>query len=123
MTMQTQYKTEEQPQVQQGFPSEPKVNDIIALTARLAQVLAEEADYLEAMNIKKVGELTTRGLMTPAGLAAFARREDARSGVYSFDTEAMGAVEAAARSFGPLPSGFSDDVLPVIFSFDPRLIR
>ena len=46
-----------------------------------------------------------------------------RSGVYSFDTEAMGAVEAAARSFGPLPAGFSDDVLPVIFSFDPRLIR
>jgi protein TonB len=46
-----------------------------------------------------------------------------RSGVYSFDTEAMGAVEAAARSFGPLPTGFSDDVLPVIFSFDPRLIR
>jgi len=33
------------------------------------------------------------------------------------------AVEAAARSFGPLPAGFSDDVLPVIFSFDPRLIR
>lgn len=46
-----------------------------------------------------------------------------RSGVYSFDTEAMGAVEAAARSFGPLPAGFVDDVLPVIFSFDPRLIR
>ena len=46
-----------------------------------------------------------------------------RSGVFSFDTEAMGAVEAAARSFGPLPAGFSDDVLPVIFSFDPRLIR
>ena len=50
-------------------------------------------------------------------------RLTARSGVYSFDTEAMGAVEAAARSFGPLPAGFSDDVLPVIFSFDPRLIR
>jgi periplasmic protein TonB len=46
-----------------------------------------------------------------------------RSGVYSFDTEAMGAVEAAARSFGPLPTGFNDDVLPVIFSFDPRLIH
>ncbi|MFL5605713.1 MAG: TonB C-terminal domain-containing protein [Gemmatimonadaceae bacterium] len=48
-----------------------------------------------------------------------------RSGVYSFDTEAMGAVDAAAgsRAFGPLPQGFADDVLPVIFSFDPRLIR
>ncbi len=48
-----------------------------------------------------------------------------RSGVYAFDTEAMGAVDAAAnaRAFGPLPAGFADDVLPVIFSFDPRLIR
>ena len=48
-----------------------------------------------------------------------------RSGVFAFDTEAMGAVDAAAsaRAFGPLPPGFADDVLPVIFSFDPRLIR
>jgi outer membrane biosynthesis protein TonB len=48
-----------------------------------------------------------------------------RSGVYAFDTEAMGAVDAAAgaRAFGPLPPGFPDDVLPVTFSFDPRLIR
>ena len=48
-----------------------------------------------------------------------------RSGAFSFDADAMGAVEAAARAnaFGPLPQGFTDDVLPVIFSFDPRLIR
>ena len=48
-----------------------------------------------------------------------------RSGAYAFDLEAQGAIEAAAssRAFGALPSGFSDDVLPVTFSFDPRLIR
>jgi len=48
-----------------------------------------------------------------------------RSGNFSFDLEAQGAVEAAAnaRAFGPLPSGFPDDVLPVIFSFDPSVIR
>jgi protein TonB len=46
-----------------------------------------------------------------------------RSGSFTFDLEAQGAIEAAAAKFGPLPSGFSDDVLPVIFSFDPRLIR
>lgn len=48
-----------------------------------------------------------------------------RSGVYGFDLEAQGAVEAAAgaKAFGPLPEGFTDDVLPVIFSFDPTLIR
>lgn len=48
-----------------------------------------------------------------------------RSGAFEFDLEAQGAVEAAGRSgsFGPLPDGFSDDVLTVIFSFDPQLIR
>jgi len=50
-------------------------------------------------------------------------RLSTRSGSFSFDQDAMGAVEAASRSFGPLPQGFTDDVLPVIFSFDPRLIR
>lgn len=46
-----------------------------------------------------------------------------RSGSFTFDLEAQGAIEAAATKFGPLPSGFRDDVLPVIFSFDPRLLR
>ena len=48
-----------------------------------------------------------------------------RSGSYAFDLDAQGAVESAAQAnaFGPLPRGFPDDVLPVIFSFDPRLIR
>ena len=46
-----------------------------------------------------------------------------RSSVYSFDQDALAAVELASRAFGPLPPGFSDDVLPIIFSFDPRLIR
>ncbi len=48
-----------------------------------------------------------------------------RSGSYAFDLECQGAVEAAAasRAFGPLPAGYPDDVLPVIFSFDPRMLR
>lgn len=46
-----------------------------------------------------------------------------RSGSFTFDLEAQGAVESAATAFGPLPGGFRDDVLPVMFSFDPRLIR
>jgi protein TonB len=46
-----------------------------------------------------------------------------RSSVFSFDQDALAAVELASRAFGPLPQGFTDDVLPVIFSFDPRLIR
>jgi periplasmic protein TonB len=48
-----------------------------------------------------------------------------RSGVYAFDLEAQGSIEAAAgaHAFGPLPAGFTDDILPVIFSFDPSLIH
>ncbi|HET7564238.1 MAG TPA: TonB C-terminal domain-containing protein [Gemmatimonadaceae bacterium] len=48
-----------------------------------------------------------------------------RSGLYEFDLDAEGAVEQAGnvRAFGPLPSGFADDVLPVIFSFDPRVLH
>ena len=48
-----------------------------------------------------------------------------RSGAYAFDLEAQGAVEAAgsSRAFGPLPDGFPDDVLPVVFSFDPKVLR
>lgn len=48
-----------------------------------------------------------------------------RSGAYAFDLECLGAVEAVGqrRSFGPLPAGFNDDVLPVVFSFDPSVLR
>ncbi len=45
------------------------------------------------------------------------------SGSFAFDLEAQAAVEAAARAFGPLPTGFSDDILPVFFRFDPAQLR
>jgi uncharacterized protein YdeI (YjbR/CyaY-like superfamily) len=38
-----------------------------------------------AVNIKKVEELTRLGLMKPEGIAAFERRDDARSRMYSFE--------------------------------------
>jgi protein TonB len=50
-------------------------------------------------------------------------RITARSGVFKFDQEALGAIEAAKHAFGPLPGGYPDDVLPIIFSFDPRTLR
>lgn len=48
-----------------------------------------------------------------------------KSGSYVFDQSCIGAVEVAGRlkKFGPLPDGFTDDVLPVIFSFDPKRMR
>ena len=47
------------------------------------------------------------------------------SRVYTFDQDALAAVEAAANSkaFGPLPGGFQEDILPVQFRFEPAGIR
>lgn len=44
------------------------------------------------------------------------------SGNIAFNLEAMGAIEAAGerRAFGPLPSGFEGDRLPVLFAFQPQ---
>jgi uncharacterized protein YdeI (YjbR/CyaY-like superfamily) len=38
-----------------------------------------------AININRVGELTSEGRMQPAGLEAFARRTEARSRVYTYE--------------------------------------
>lgn len=38
-----------------------------------------------AINIKKVEELTKQSLMKPAGIAAFERREESRSKIYSYE--------------------------------------
>jgi periplasmic protein TonB len=48
-----------------------------------------------------------------------------KSNVYAFDLEAQGAIESAgsAKAFGALPPNYVNDFLPVIFSFDPSLIR
>ena len=46
-----------------------------------------------AVNIAKIKELTKNGLMHPSGLAAFNKRQDSKSGIYSF--------EKAEISFSP----------------------
>lgn len=48
-----------------------------------------------------------------------------KSNVYAFDLEAQGAIESAgsSKAFGALPPNYVNDFLPVIFSFDPSLIR
>ena len=40
-----------------------------------------------AINIKKVEELSKQGLMHPAGLAAFSKREESKSRIYSYEKE------------------------------------
>jgi hypothetical protein len=68
MTMQTQYQNPTPTTAQNGFSALPNVSDIISLTARLAQVLAEEADLLSAGDIKKVGELQKEKLLLTSAL-------------------------------------------------------
>ncbi|HEY5218520.1 MAG TPA: TonB C-terminal domain-containing protein [Gemmatimonadaceae bacterium] len=48
-----------------------------------------------------------------------------KSGSYAFDLAAQGAIDGAgsARAFGPLPAAYPDDALPVVFTFDPRIIH
>jgi len=46
-----------------------------------------------AVNIRKVAELTARGLMRPAGLAAFARRSEARSAIYAYENRHLAQLD------------------------------
>jgi len=48
-----------------------------------------------AINIKRFGELEAMGLVHPAGRAAFARRDEARSRIYSYENAS--ALDAAAE--------------------------
>lgn len=52
-----------------------------------------------AINIAKVENLTERGLMRPAGLKAFSLRKDEKSGIYSFENEAVQLSDAFAATF------------------------
>ena len=45
------------------------------------------ASIWSAVNIARVGELSAQGRMHPAGLAAFGRRTESRSRVYSFEQD------------------------------------
>ena len=57
-----------------------------------------------AVNIRRVGELTAAGRMHESGLQAFARRQDSRSRLYSYEQSADGLTgdyERALRANAP----------------------
>jgi uncharacterized protein YdeI (YjbR/CyaY-like superfamily) len=75
-----------------------------------------------AVNIRKVAELTANGLMTPAGQAAFARREQARSAIYSYENRHLAALDpdrealfransSAWEFFSKQPAGYRQTVI------------
>jgi uncharacterized protein YdeI (YjbR/CyaY-like superfamily) len=51
-----------------------------------------------AVNIRKVAALSAAGLMMPAGLAAFARRDEARSQVYSYENRHLAALDPSREA-------------------------
>jgi uncharacterized protein YdeI (YjbR/CyaY-like superfamily) len=64
-----------------------------------------------AVNIRRVAELTAEGRMRPAGLAAFARRSDERSAIYSYEqrhTAELTADELAALDAEPAARAWWD---------------
>src|SRR5215216_4727732 len=52
-----------------------------------------------AVNVKRVGELSELGLMRPAGLAAFNRRDEAKTNLYSFEQRTAALDEDLERRF------------------------
>lgn len=48
-----------------------------------------------AVNIKRVGELTSLGLMLPAGLRAFEKRSEEKSGIYAYEQRDAARLEDA----------------------------
>ena len=60
-----------------------------------------------AINIKKVEELTKQGLMKPAGLAAFEKRKENKSRIYSYEKEASKLAPAYEKKFKANKKGWA----------------
>ena len=77
------------------------------------------------INVEKVARLVEDGRMRPAGLAAFEKRTDAKTGVYSFERETelapeyeaqLKANEAAAEYFDSRPPWYRRTAIHLVMS-------
>jgi uncharacterized protein YdeI (YjbR/CyaY-like superfamily) len=55
-----------------------------------------------AVNIKKVAELTEKGLMQPAGIAIFEKRVENKSTIYAFENEEVKFSPAFEKNLKPI---------------------
>jgi outer membrane biosynthesis protein TonB len=114
-----------------GGPTGGKGNDVANIsTAGIEFPYPQYTDNIVRQILSQFGTSTLRytavvrfvirrdGSVDPASIQFVERSNN-----YSFDSKAMGAVESAAnaKSFGPLPLGFREDILPVTFRFSPQL--
>jgi uncharacterized protein YdeI (YjbR/CyaY-like superfamily) len=66
------------------------------------------ASNWSSVNIGRVAELTAQGRMRPAGVAAFERRSEARSGIYSYEQQKEARLDPAQeREFRAHPEAWS----------------
>ena len=85
------------------------------------------------VNVKRVGELIAEGRMTPAGLAAFARRVPERTGVYTFENPSpelppaylkrFKANKAAWKFWSAQPPGYRRTVTAYVMSAKQEATR
>jgi uncharacterized protein YdeI (YjbR/CyaY-like superfamily) len=78
------------------------------------------------INVEKVAKLTDAGLMRPAGLAAFEKRSEDRTGVYSYEDAARGlppeyeqrlrSNSAAAEYFDSRPPSYRRTAIYLVMS-------
>jgi len=77
------------------------------------------------INVEKVAKLKEAGLMRPAGLAAFERRSEDKTGVYSFERESalppeyearLRANDAAAEYFDSRPPWYRRTAIHLVMS-------
>jgi uncharacterized protein YdeI (YjbR/CyaY-like superfamily) len=59
-----------------------------------------------AVNIKRIGQLSEQSLMQPAGLKAFAAREENRSGIYSYEQRSADLPEQYAKKLKRNPAAW-----------------
>jgi len=78
------------------------------------------------INIKKVEDLTKKGLMQPAGITAFGKRTEGKSGIYSFEKDPVclseefeqkfKANEKAWDYFNSMPPGYKKTAIHIVMS-------
>jgi uncharacterized protein YdeI (YjbR/CyaY-like superfamily) len=59
-----------------------------------------------AVNIKRAGELVAENLMRPAGLKAFAAREENRSGIYAYEQRSAELPDQYGKKLKQDPAGW-----------------
>ena len=57
------------------------------------------ASIWSAINIKKIAELTEKGLMQPEGLASFEKRKEEKSKIYSYENEEAKFTQDFVKQF------------------------